>query len=99
MLDTTSLAVSELVAHGHINPEAQRELRLAIARILANAPAGTTIAQKQLVLIAALEEVGKEYPPDCQIRNTLAVVSSYLLGVGLLTAVSSQPIADRDAMI
>ena len=89
MLDTTSLAVSGLVAHAHINPEAQRELQLSLARVLNNAPAGITQPQKQLALIILLEELGKALPAEFQADNTLAVVGTFLIGARILIGVSS----------
>jgi hypothetical protein len=95
MFDTTNLAIASLVAHPHINPEAQRELQLTISHALNNAPAGLTIAQKQLALIVMLEELAKSYPADYQAQNSLAVTSTILLGSRLLTAVSMGYSADQ----
>jgi len=86
--DDAELAVTSLVAHSHINPEAQRELQLALSRALNNAPDGISTAQKQLALIILLEKLTELLPPDSQAQNSVAVVATLLLGPRLLAAVS-----------
>ena len=98
MLDTSSVAVSELIAHGHINPGAQCELRLEINRVLLSAPTGITTPQKQLVLLSILEELCKCYPVEYQPKNLLALIMSMTLGVGLLTAINTRPV-NKDSML
>jgi hypothetical protein len=88
MLDATNSAVASLVAYGHINPEAQRELLLALSRVLNDAPAGISTAQKQLALIILLEKLTELLPPDAQSQNSVAVVATLLLGPRLLAGVT-----------
>jgi hypothetical protein len=71
-----------------VNPEAQREMQLALMRVLNNAPAGITVYQKQLALICAIEELAKAFPHDCHAQNVLAVIATMILGPRLLLAVS-----------
>lgn len=89
MLPEASMAVSELIAHAHHQPELLRELSLDVTRAL-NKP-GATIALKQLALIAVLEELSKLYPADFQMRNLMSVMVTQLVGLRLLTAVSAAP--------
>jgi hypothetical protein len=77
-----------LTSHAPINPEAQRELQLAISKVLSNAPTGISTAQKQLALIILLEKLTENLPPDSQAPNSVAVVATLLLGPRLLAAVS-----------
>ncbi len=50
------------------------------------------------VIAPILQETVKSYPgPDHQARNLIAVMSSFMLGVGLLTAVSMRPV-DKDGL-
>jgi|SRR5882724_5940056 len=89
MINSSNLSVSGLIAHTHIDPETQRELQLAVSRVLVNAPTGMTIAHKQLALIMVLEELIKAHPVDHQTQNSLAVITTILLGSRLLTAMSA----------
>jgi hypothetical protein len=88
MLDTTCLAVSALAAHTHINPETQPEPKLAITRVLNNAPTGITVHQKQLALVVVLEELTNTIPAAYPVNNSLALIATMLLGPRLLSAVS-----------
>jgi hypothetical protein len=71
-----------------VNREAQRELQLALMRILNSAPAGITVHQKQIALICAIEELAKTSPHNCQPQNVLAVIATMLMGPRLLIGVS-----------
>lgn len=94
--NTTSLAVSSLVAHAGINPETQREFQLEIMRVLNNAPSGFTVQQKQLALIVALDELAKAFPGEHQVNNSLAVVATLLIGPRALMAISGLQAAAVD---
>jgi hypothetical protein len=89
MLDTTNHAIASLVAHAHINPEAQREFQLAVSRVVANHETNLTLPQKQLGLICVLDELVRTMPGEYQGTNTLAVIATMLLGSRLLTAIST----------
>jgi hypothetical protein len=71
-----------------VNREAQREMQLALMRVLNNAPAAITVHQKQIALICAVEELTKAFPPDGQAQNILSVVATLILGARMLVAVS-----------
>jgi hypothetical protein len=93
-----NLAVSGLVAHAHINPEAQREMQLSLSRVLTNAPAGISTAQKQLALIILLEKLTETLPPDHQAANSVAVISTLLLGPRMLAAISVKGVEDPEGL-
>jgi hypothetical protein len=88
MLDTTNFAISSLVAHAHLNPEAQREFQLAVARLVANHPPTLSLPQKQLGLICVLEKLVKSMPADYQPANTLAMLGTLLFGTRTMAAIT-----------
>lgn len=73
-----------------VNPESQRELQLAISRVLNDALAINT-PQKQLALLAVLEKLTENFPPDCQAQNSVAVLATLLFGPTMLTAITQRP--------
>jgi hypothetical protein len=91
--DITNLAITSLVAHSTSTPRPSASC--AISQVLTNAPTGNMVAHKQLVLVIVLKELIKADPPDAEMQNSLAVISTILLGSRLLTAVSTSVRPDR----